>query len=105
MTHFSDLHLFVLEKGEFTCTDLDSLLGDYVDGELPSTLCARLDQHVAECQACQELKDGYLLTVQLAGELRAKPVPTAVHNRLRDALNEKLGLTLPQYQDPADSSH
>ena len=92
----TDFQLMVLEKNEIDCLDVVELLGDLVDGDLPPTLEARLEGHISGCAYCEEMKASYELTIELARELKndEKPIPTAVQNRLRSALNEKLGLNL-----------
>ena len=85
----------VLEKSKISCRDIVKLMGDYADRELPPTLRARLDSHICECAACAKFKHTYQLTVQLASELEDKPVPQDMQNRLRKALNRRLGISLP----------
>jgi anti-sigma factor RsiW len=86
----------VLEKHTLDCVDVVELLGDLVEGDLSPTLAARLESHIEDCNYCGEIKRGYEMTIELAHELNSeeKPVPAAVQNRLRAALNEKLGLRL-----------
>ncbi len=95
MTGLNDFQLLVLEKETITCADVTELLGDYTDKDLPPTLRARIDSHIHQCECCQDSAKTYRWTVELAGELGNKPLPLGVHNRLRKALNEKLGLSLP----------
>ena len=92
----SEFQLMVLEKEKITCDDVAELMGDYADGELIPTLEGRLNEHIAECFDCQDLREQYLLTIELAREIgrRPPPVPTGVQNRLRAALNARLGLNL-----------
>ena len=94
MADFTDLQLMVLEKEHVECRDVMVLLGDYADGELSATLTGRLEEHIAECDYCQEVTAGYQLTIDLARELRDKPIPADVQNRLRHNLNKRLGLNL-----------
>ncbi|MBN8550148.1 MAG: zf-HC2 domain-containing protein [Deltaproteobacteria bacterium] len=96
MTQLNDFQLLVLEKETIQCSDVAELLGDYTDKELPPTLRARIDSHIHQCEHCQELERSYRLTVELAGQLNTNnPLPRGVQTRLRKALNEKLGLSLP----------
>ena len=94
MADFTDLQLMVLEKEHIECRDVMVLLGDYCDNELPPSLKGRLDAHISGCDYCQELKQGYKLTIDLAKELRDQPIPVEVQNRLRRSLNQRLGLNL-----------
>jgi Putative zinc-finger len=92
----NDFQLMVLEKHTIDCVDVVELLGDLVEGDLTPTLAARLESHIEDCNYCGEIKRGYEMTIELARDLKneEKPVPTAVQNRLRSALNEKLGINL-----------
>lgn len=90
-----DYQIRVLEKEKITCKDVRGLLDDYVDDQLTESLKLRIDEHVCSCKYCQDLKDGYLLTIKLAKKLRDAPKPPkGVQSRLRAALNERLGLNL-----------
>lgn len=100
MTALNDFQLRVLEKEMITCSDVTDLLGEYTDRELSPTLRARVDAHICSCSYCKEIRDTYQLTVELAGELKDRPMSAGVQNRLRKALNEKLGLNLR----PVDTS-
>ena len=92
----NEFQLMVLEKHTIDCVDVVELLGDLVEGDLTPTLAARLESHIEDCNYCGEIKRGYELTIELAQELKneEKPIPSAVQNRLRSALNEKLGINL-----------
>lgn len=94
MTGLNDFQLLVLEKETVSCEDVSELLGDYVDRELCPTLRTRLEGHICACERCQEMLRTYRFTIELAGELSDRPVPSGVQNRLRKALNERLGLKL-----------
>lgn len=87
-------HLRVLEKAQIDCCDVIDLLDDYVEHELPPALKTRFDEHVEHCPACQEVKYGYQLVIELARELGTVPMPVAVENRLRQGLNKRLGISL-----------
>ena len=91
----SDLHMRILEKGEIRCRDVEDLLDDYSARDLSCTLRARIDAHVHGCSRCQKACQEYRWTIELASELPDKPLPIDVQNRLRFALNQRLGLNLP----------
>jgi hypothetical protein len=91
----TDFQLRILEKDTLACEDVVALLGDYTDEDLSCSLRGRLDAHMRECAHCREFSDSYKFTVQLASELEDKPIPTDVQNRLRQALNKRLGIDLP----------
>ena len=95
MARLSDLHMRILEKDSINCADVEALLGDYVDNELPSTLKERMEAHISQCADCQENEKSYRLVIELAAELPVIPVPPEVRARVRKALNQKLGIQLP----------
>lgn len=102
MTQLNEFELFVLEKEQVNCSDVTELLGDYTDNELSASVRARLDSHIDSCEYCRDMVRTYSLTVELASELREKPIPFGVQNRLRKALNQRLGLSLPLAAQPCD---
>ena len=53
------------------CTDIDTLKDDYLDGNLPAEEQHALEQHVAECERCeQEIK----FLKAMLGEMKSLPV-------------------------------
>jgi anti-sigma factor RsiW len=95
MCYKSELHLMVLEKGSLECADIDELMGDLVDGELPITLATRVNDHIEGCEHCLESLAAYKWVMAQAKQLKPAPLPSDVSTRLRQALNQRLGLTLP----------
>jgi anti-sigma factor RsiW len=85
----------VLEKPEIDCIDVVNLLGDYADGDLKPAVRGRFDHHFEGCRHCRRLRDEYLATVEAAKLIRDQPIPHEVHNRVRMALNARLGTALP----------
>jgi len=96
---FTEFQLMIFEKEHIECKDVAALLGDYVDHELPLSLRDRIDAHLLDCDECKEMERSYRMTVELAHELRDKPMPLSVKNRLRENLNKKLGLNLSLMQE------
>lgn len=91
-----DHQLRILEKQEIDCIDVQLIMGDYADGDLTETLKERVDHHICTCKKCAEFKDSYLKTIELAASLlEPKPLPVDLQNRLRAALNRRLGINLP----------
>ena len=88
----SDSELF--RDIELNCRDFIRLLGDYYDDELPAALKKRLEAHRANCTKCKELDSGYRLTIELAKGLDQHPLPVSIQDRLRQVLNQKLGLSM-----------
>jgi len=79
------------------CKDVVARMGDYIDQELPLTQRDAVDNHLDECPECTAFFASYNHVVQSAAELREpeRPLPVDVQNRLRRALNERLGINLP----------
>lgn len=94
MSQYSEHELYLLEKAQVNCADFSEILGEYVEDEVGPTLMKRLESHTRKCLYCRELKEDYLLTIELAGELRERPVPKDVRVRLREGLNARLGLNI-----------
>lgn len=79
---------------ELDCRDFTKLLGEYYDHELPEALKREMELHRCGCQKCQEIDAGYRLTIELAKELDQKPLSYSIQSRLRQVLNQRLGLSL-----------
>jgi anti-sigma factor RsiW len=79
------------------CKDVIAHLGDFVDRELPLAQRAAIEYHLDECPDCTAFLASYQHVVSSAAELREpeEPLPVDVQNRLRKALNERLGINLP----------
>ena len=94
----SETEMDIIEKPAIECRDVRKVFGSYVDNDLTETLHGRIRDHVQLCPACQEFEESYREVIALARELgeaeRNKPMPKAVGKRLRESLNEKLGLSL-----------
>ena len=79
------------------CKDVIAHLGDFVDGDIQLAQRAAVENHLDECPDCAAFYASYKHVVNSAAELREpeQPLPVDVSNRLRKALNEKLGINLP----------
>jgi anti-sigma factor RsiW len=79
------------------CKDVVAHLGDFVDGDLPLAQRAAVEDHLDECSDCAAFYASYKHVVTSAAELREpeEPLPVDVSNRLRQKLNERLGINLP----------
>ena len=90
----------MFEKEIISCGDVETFLGDYVDEELTGSLQARLGEHIRGCTRCQESEAGYRRVIELARLMReeqtSKPLRSDIQNRLREGLNKRLGLNLPE---------
>ncbi|MCB9030309.1 MAG: hypothetical protein H6619_04595 [Deltaproteobacteria bacterium] len=94
MKNAIDYQIEILEKQELNCEDVDQALCDYADDELIPSLKLRIDDHITECEFCKDEVSDYMRVVELARQITEAPMPEGVSARLRDSLNEKLGLNL-----------
>jgi len=87
----------ILEKTTIECADVVKVFGDYVDGEMEPTLKHRIAEHIENCEKCQDFERSYRFVIEAAKTLKPKEIemPLEAKNRLRDALNKRLGLSLP----------
>ena len=92
----NDFQIEVLEKPVISCSDVTALLSDYVDDDILPSLKARIANHVEGCDLCKDEEQGLREVISLASELcDTPPLPAGVSTRLRQALNRRLGLSLP----------
>jgi anti-sigma factor RsiW len=79
------------------CKDVIARLGDYTDNELPVSERIAMEDHFDECAECAAFLASYTHVVVSAAELREpeQPISVDVQNRLRAALNKRLGINLP----------
>ena len=99
MSVMTDSELRIFEKEQVNCADVERLLGDYVDGELSPCLKGRISAHICSCERCKESETGYRQVISLAKELRlqtAGELSLEIRNRLRQNLNLRLGICLPE---------
>jgi len=78
------------------CDDVIARLGDYVDNDLNQNARLVMDTHLNDCPECAALFASYTHVIEGAAELREpeQPIAVDVQNRLRRALNQRLGLSL-----------
>jgi anti-sigma factor RsiW len=79
------------------CKDVVARLGDYTDNELPVSERIAMEDHFDDCAECAAFLASYTHVVVSAAELREpeQPISVDVQNRLRAALNKRLGINLP----------
>lgn len=64
-----------------TCRELIAQLSDFLDGELDDALCAKIEQHLAECPYCHTVADTVQTMLALYRHAQTA-VPPHVHNHL-----------------------
>lgn len=69
-----------------TCSDVDALIGDLLDGAVAPDARARVERHLERCPACRALADDLLAIREAARQLPPVPPPDVVWHRLADRL-------------------
>jgi anti-sigma factor RsiW len=70
------------------CRELAELLIDFLSGELPPQHQQLVQEHLRHCPPCVVYLETYRLTIQLTRRLPCQPLPAALIERLRKALDE-----------------
>lgn len=70
------------------CRDFFNQLSDYIDGELAASLCAELEQHLANCPNCRIVVDTTRKTVSLYRSYGQTELPAGVSERLWLAIEQ-----------------
>lgn len=73
------------------CREFFEQLSDYIDGELATSLCAELEQHLANCPNCRVVVDTTRKTVSLYRHTSRAELPDGMSERLWLAI-EQAGL-------------
>ena len=75
---------------DHNCKHLLGSLSDYIDGELGSTVCAEIEEHLQDCENCRIVVDSLRKTVFLYKVTAGTPaMPTDVRERLYKRLDLK----------------
>jgi anti-sigma factor RsiW len=70
------------ETTDFSCKELVAAASDYLEGRLPASERARLEEHLAACEGCTTYLEQMRRTIALIGELREEDVPPEALARL-----------------------
>ncbi len=74
-----------------SCSEVELLLDDYIDGELDEKIRSRVDKHLAGCDSCAALVLDCRRLIEVARTLANEPVPASVSRRLRERLAQETG--------------
>ena len=69
------------------CKALLGSLSEYIDGELPTDLCAQLEKHLEGCDNCRIVLNTTRRTIDLVQVSSEENVPDDVRERLFKRLN------------------
>jgi anti-sigma factor RsiW len=72
-----------------TCRELVRRLCEYLDGELDPALAQALTRHLEHCEDCHLVVDTTRKTIEVYCKTEPSPLPSAVRERLDQALAEK----------------
>jgi anti-sigma factor RsiW len=76
------------------CSEIVSMLSDYLDRDLPPETCSVIARHVESCSACgaaaEELRSTIGLCRQYRMESRPGPLPRDKHDELRRVFQKTL---------------
>ena len=76
------------------CREVEELSDDYIDGDISVDTQQLVECHLQHCQHCTNLISDLEMVIRSAKELALKPIPTAVHDRFREALKKQLGVDI-----------
>jgi anti-sigma factor RsiW len=84
-------------QSEIECRQIAELLGDYLDGSLPSHTRQLIDFHIDGCPPCVAFVNTYRGTIDAARKLADVKIPFELKKRLLAVLKSS---TAPQQQQP-----
>jgi anti-sigma factor RsiW len=70
------------------CNELVELVTAYLDGSLDPDTRARFDEHLTECEGCENYLQQFRATVNTVGKIRDDEIDPAFRNRLLDAFRD-----------------
>jgi anti-sigma factor RsiW len=80
MTHRDD---------DVDCQKLESLIGDYVDDQLPEKVKGAVDNHMSQCAPCMHFLRQYRFAPEAARKMLLQQVPQQLEDRLLSFLRAK----------------
>jgi anti-sigma factor RsiW len=75
---------------ETSCRVLLERLSAYLDGDLPDSVCRRIESHAKTCPRCTEVLDDLRKTTGLCRSAGQRPVPPAVKKIAREHVRRLL---------------
>lgn len=71
------------------CAKLESLIGDYVDDQLPQNVKGAVDHHMSQCAPCMAFLRQYRFAPDACRKMLMKAVPAEMEDRLLSFLRGK----------------
>ena len=84
------------ELPEMPCRELVEVITDYLEDALTERDRLRMDEHLAECDACRDYVEQFRQTIALAGRVEPERLPDATRNELLSAFRDWRGSDPPQ---------
>ena len=79
------------EHDTVECSDVSNLVSAYFDGDLCAEDREMIEEHASECKRCADLLADYKLLLDTAKDLAERKIPPKAHQRLKNALFERVG--------------
>lgn len=76
-------------RSELDCRRIAELLGDYLEGTLPTRTKELLEWHIEGCAPCVAFVNTYRGTVNATRALQDVPIPPELKNRLLKVIQAK----------------
>ncbi|MBL8921135.1 MAG: zf-HC2 domain-containing protein [Myxococcaceae bacterium] len=73
-----------------TCQSCLALLVDYVDGQLPDDVRAKLESHFHDCQPCEDFLATYRATASVCRKALERTIPESVAAKLHAFIRDEL---------------
>jgi anti-sigma factor RsiW len=84
------------ELPEMPCRELVEVITDYLEGALTESDRLRMEEHLAECDACRDYVEQFRQTIALAGRVEPARLSDATRNELLSAFRDWRGSDPPQ---------
>ena len=71
------------------CSKYIQNIADYIDGEIDETLCAKLEEHLKNCNNCRIMVDTLKQTVVLCRDGKKEKLPPELEEKLNSLLKSR----------------
>jgi anti-sigma factor RsiW len=68
------------------CADIFAKLSEFIDGELPTEVCEKMRDHIADCGPCVEFVESLRKSIALAKAAKRDLPPIAIPDECRNTL-------------------
>jgi anti-sigma factor RsiW len=77
-----------VDTQSLSCQELVELVTDYLEGALDTALQQRFEQHIGNCDGCNEYLEQLRQTILIAGTLSAEDLPPDAERTLMHAFRD-----------------